>query len=102
MLDLIDTPILLTKLRILGTSQMTIDFFLSYSLDRKNMTRVGNKISPQTSSLRAGPQGNCLTATLALTMIMVINLFIDKGTLSSYCDENTLLSAGESIKRRPK
>jgi len=97
MFDLIDIPILLKKLRILGANQLTIDFFLSYLLDRKHMTRVGNEVSPQTSSLRGGPQGASITATLALVMIIDINLFIEDGSLSSYCDDNTLTSAAGSI-----
>lgn len=46
MFDLIDIPIILKTARMLGTSQMTVDFFLSYLLDQTNVTRSGNEISP--------------------------------------------------------
>ena len=99
MFDLIDIPILLQKLKVLGANQVTLDFLLSYLSNRRNMTRIGNEISSEIESRRGGPQGASLTSTLALVILSDINLFIEETSLESYCDDNTLTASADSLEK---
>ena len=74
MFDLIDIPILLQKLKVLGANKITLDFWLSYLSNRRNMTRIGNETSSDIEIRRGEPQGASLTSILALVILSDINI----------------------------
>ena len=63
------------------------------------MTRIGNETSSEIESRRGGPQGASLTSTLALVILLDINLFIEETSLESYCDDNTLTASADSLEK---
>ena len=95
--DLVDHNLLIDKLKRYRLSDMTIKWFSSYLIDRKQKVSISNKLSTEERVLTGVPQGSILAPLMFLLFINDLPLYTDNVKTDLYADDTTLHENDKSI-----
>ena len=95
--DLVDHNLLIDKLKRYRLSDMTIKWFSSYLIDRKQKVSISNKLSNEERVLNGVPQGSILGPLMFLLFINYLPLYTDNVKTDLYADDTTLHENDKSI-----
>ena len=94
--DTVDHQILLSKLSAYGLSGNSLQWFSSYTTDRKQRTFCGNKISNELPVTHGVPQGSILGPLLFVIYINDLPSILDFCCASLYADDTVIYCYGSS------
>jgi hypothetical protein len=90
--DTVSTPILLSKLEMMGVRGLGLDMFRSYLAERTQCLKIGNVISDEAAINYGVPQGSILGPTLFLIYIdQLCRLSLENCNIFTYADDTALL-----------
>ena len=95
--DLVDHNLLIDKLKHYRLSDMTIKWFSSYLIDRKQKVSISNKLSTEERVLNGVPKGSILGPLMFLLFINDLPLYTDNVKTDLYADDTTLHENDKSI-----
>ena len=84
-------------MRSLGFQQRTINWFIDYLTERKQVTDVNGTVSEMKDMLLGVPQGSILGPILFLIYVNDINKADSRCTFTKFADDTTMLTTGESL-----
>ena len=84
-------------MRSLGFQQRTINWFIDYLTERKQVTDVNGNVSEMKDMLLGVPQGSILGPILFLIYVNDINKADSRCTFTKFADDTTMLTTGESL-----
>ena len=93
--DTLNHKLLFKKLQAYGFDKKSLSFIESYFTNRKQRTKIGDSFSKYQRIITGVPQGSILGPLFFNIFINDLFLSIDKSTLCSYADNNTLHTSGD-------
>lgn len=93
--DLVDHDILLSKLEAVGVRGITLNWFKSFLVNRKQKVKIGNKFSLSSVVKTGVPQGSVSSATLFLIFINDLLNLNFRGQISAFADDIALFYSGK-------
>ena len=95
--DTVDPPVLLTKLKRKGASDLALRWFKSYLNNRKQQVEIRGATSNSKNLSLGVPQGSILGPLLFLIYIDDVVDSIKNGNVTMYADDTTLYVSGTSF-----
>ena len=94
--DLVNTDVLLEKLKIYQCDERTLNWFKSYLQGRTQCVQFKGKISDTIPMTHGVPQGSILGPLLFILFMNDLPLHVDS-ELDMYADDSTLCATGETV-----
>ena len=94
--DLVNTDVLLEKLKIYQCDEKTLNWFKSYLQGRTQCVQFKSKISDTIPMTPGVPQGSILGPLLFILFMNDLPLHVDS-ELDMYADDSTLCATGETV-----
>ena len=85
--DSVHHQTLLSKLKCIGFTTESVEWFESYLLGRKQVTKINGKLSTESEVTYGVPQGSILGPLLFSIYVNDLPSFIEDGYISLYADD---------------
>ena len=95
--DCIPHDLLIAKLNAYGLNQNALRLVFSYLTNRKQRVKINSTYSDWFEILIGVPQGSVLGPLLFNVFINDLFLFIDKGEICNFADDNTLFKCCDNL-----
>ena len=96
-LDCLDHDLLLAKLNAYGFGYKSLEFMISYLVNRYQRVKVNSSYSSWTEIISGVPQGSIVGPILFNIYLSDLFLFLENSNIANYADDNTPYTSGKEV-----